>query len=84
MVVWMIVTILWICFNPCFVGEGIQTGSALQAIERIKAVSILVLLEKGFRQGRRIEGLPEVAEVSILVLLEKGFRQLAKVFCEKK
>ncbi len=41
-------------FNPCFVGEGIQTFPFFPYQPSFHTVSILVLLEKGFRQKVRI------------------------------
>ncbi len=62
------------CFNPCFVGEGIQTRWYKPARRQKSGVSILVLLEKGFRHPSRLSCAIMNILVSILVLLEKGFR----------
>ncbi len=61
-------------FNPCFVGEGIQTLIPLIFLSYNIWVSILVLLEKGFRPKEE-QAKNSLKYVSILVLLEKGFRQ---------
>ncbi len=48
------------CFNPCFVGEGIQTWLDRTEMKIRVAVSILVLLEKGFRLNPSVPITPRI------------------------